>query len=146
MTTQTRTRRPRMTASEARSFDRYSIANAAHAEGSLGCGCQAYRDIFTYRRWQGLGFQVLRGQKAIKLPVIKNVDREKDDGEVEHRRIFGTSAVFCRHQVGAIDGETPAPVATPEPTPPAPVVRPEPVARAPQMDKAETTLQGWMEV
>jgi hypothetical protein len=133
-----------MTESEARSFDRYSIANAVHAESSLGCGCQAYQDIFTYRRWQGLGFQVQKGQKAVKLPVIKHVDREKDDGEVEHRRIFGTSAVFCRHQVRSINGEAPAPVATPEP--PAPTVRPEPVVRPPKMDKAEATLQGWMEV
>ena len=89
-----------MTASEARSFDRYSIANAAVVEGSLACGCKAYQDVYTYNRWKALGYQVERGQKAIKIPVVKSIEVEnKETGEPETRQVLGSGAVFCRHQV-----------------------------------------------
>jgi hypothetical protein len=94
-----------MTAAEARQFDTFSIGNAALAESMLSCGCEAYRDIFTYKRWKAQGFQVQRGQKAIRLPLLKSVTREdKETGEVKTHRIMGRSAVFCRCQVRPIGG------------------------------------------
>ena len=96
MTTDTVARRPKMTEAEARSFERYSVANAVTVKRSLACGCQPYEDVFTFRRWIALGQVVERGQKAIKIPTIITTE-DKDTGEV--RRLFHTSAVFCRHQV-----------------------------------------------
>lgn len=94
--------RPRMTATQARSFDRYSVTNAGYVEHSLRCGCRAYRDVYTYNRWRALGYQVLRGQRAIRLPVINNVEQlDPDTGQTIVKRLFHTSAVFCRHQVEA---------------------------------------------
>ena len=99
-----------MTAGEARTFDRYSVANAVQVKRSLECGCQPYQDVFTYRRWQGQGFQVQRGEKAIKLPTIQQVEhQDQDTGEVTLRKLFGTASVFCRHQVASLQQGTPAP-------------------------------------
>jgi hypothetical protein len=88
-----------MSPQEAKSFSRYSVANALRAEVSLSCGCKAYEDIFTYRRWQAQGMQVQRGARAVRLPVI--VDRMVEDKNGELRQIHGffSTAVFCRHQV-----------------------------------------------
>jgi hypothetical protein len=89
-----------MTRIEAVTFDRYSVANAVAVTMALSCGCEPYHDVFTFRRWQAQGFQVSKGSKAIKLPQVRTVDREnKDTGEMETRRVFHSSAVFCRHQV-----------------------------------------------
>ena len=92
----TKTKAPKMTQAEAGHFDRFSVANATTVTHALQCGCEPYQDVFTYRRWQGLGFQVIKGQKAIKIPVIV---RTRDDDTGEEKRLFRTSAVFCRHQV-----------------------------------------------
>ena len=62
---------PPMTKAEATHFDRYSVANAVSVKTSLECGCEPYQDVFTYRRWKAQGFQVSRGQKAIKLPQVR---------------------------------------------------------------------------
>lgn len=94
--------RERMTPAQATSFNTYSVANAAHVKHSLACGCEPYRDVFTYRRWQAQGFQVQRGEKAVKIPVVKNIEREdKDTGEITQHKLLGSGAVFCRHQVKA---------------------------------------------
>jgi hypothetical protein len=90
---------PKLTPEEARSFPRYSVANAGHVESALACGCQAYRDVYTYNRWRALGYQVQRGAKAIKIPVIVEREKADADGTTSRARSFRTSAVFCRHQV-----------------------------------------------
>ena len=120
-------RRPAMTPQQATSFDHYSVANASYVKASLSCGCEPYQDIFTYNRWKALGYQVQRGEKAIKIPVIKSIEVEnKETGESELRKLLGSGAVFCRHQVAPINGSkptAPAPAAitvrpsTPQPTP-----------------------------
>jgi len=93
---------PPMSPAEATSFDRYSVSNASQVITTLPCDCKPYQDVFTYRRWQGLGHQVKRGSKAIKLPQVRTVDREdKTTGEITQGKIFHMSAVFCRHQVEA---------------------------------------------
>lgn len=96
---------PAMTAGQAVSFDRFSIANAVTVASALACGCEAYQDVFTYRRWKAQGYQVAKGSKgskgskAIKLPQVCTVDRENQDGSIEQVKLFHTSAVFCRHQL-----------------------------------------------
>ena len=89
-----------MTADEARSFDRVSVANAVAVQQALDCGCQPYRSVFTYRRWKAQGFQVQRGEKAIRLPLIyARTEKDPETGEQRTARRRGLSAVFCRCQV-----------------------------------------------
>jgi len=93
-------KREKFTPETARRFDGFSVANAAIVAASLPCGCEAYRDVFTYNRWKAQGYQVQRGEKAIRLPLLKQVVRtDAETGEETVRRVFGRSAVFCRHQV-----------------------------------------------
>ena len=92
-----------MTREQATSFSTYSPLNATIVRACLKCGCQPYVDVLTYNRWRALGYQVRRGEKALHLALVKNVDKMDDSGEVlETRRILGTSAVFCRHQVDEV--------------------------------------------
>lgn len=136
------TKTPPMTASQARSFDRYSVANAAQVEHSLACGCQAYKDVFTYNRWKAQGFQVQRGQKAVKLPVIKDVEREDGDtGETRQVRILGTGAVFCRHQV-----QPSVPQADHKPEPAATPTAALPTQPAAPARFVANTMSTWQEV
>ncbi len=84
----------------ARRFDRYSISNAAALKDTLSCGCEPYVDVFTYRRWKAQGFQVKKGETAIKLPLIfQRTETDAATGEQVTTRRVGRSAVFCRCQV-----------------------------------------------
>ncbi len=92
-----------MTAAEARTFEHVSVANSVAVLQALDCGCQPYRDVFTYRRWKAQGFQVQRGEKAIRLPLIyARTEKDPETGEERTTRRRGRSAVFCRHQVEPI--------------------------------------------
>ena len=114
-------RQPTMTAAQATTFGAYSVSNAAQVKRSLACGCEPYRDVFTYNRWKAQGFQVQRGEKAIKIPVVKVVATEnKDTGAEETRKLLGTGAVFCRHQVEPANGAIPQPQVQPVKADPAP--------------------------
>ena len=92
-----------MNKAEAVRFGRYSAANAAIVEASLACGCKAYEDVFTYKRWKAQGFQVQKGETAIKIgtyaPITKK-DEDTGETKVVGKRPW-TRAVFCRHQVRA---------------------------------------------
>lgn len=91
---------PTMTAEEAQSFARYSPQNATTVRQSLLCGCRPYQDVYTYNRWLAQGMQVQRGQHAIRLPVIREVDEVDEDGPTgQTRRIVTRAPVFCRCQV-----------------------------------------------
>ena len=93
------------TETSARQFDRFSVANAAAVMSARGCGCEPYRDVFTYRRWQAQGMQVQRGEKAIRLPLLyAREETDKDTGEKKTQRRMGRSAVFCRCQVKPREG------------------------------------------
>lgn len=94
----------KMTAAEAQTFDRYSAANAAQVLEQRGCGCQPYQDVFTYRRWAAQGFQVQKGERAIRIPTIRNIKVEEPDGSEGTRRLRRLAFVFCRHQVAASEG------------------------------------------
>ena len=93
----------KMSASEATSFERFSIANAltveVHAKAK-GCGCKAYEDWYTYARWQAQGQQVQKGEHGVKIATYAPITAKNDDGD---RVVVGkrpwTSTVFCRHQV-----------------------------------------------
>jgi len=99
-----------MTPEAARSFGRYSIGNATAVVTARPCGCKPYEDVFTFRRWIALGFVVRKGETAIKLPVITD-KQDEETGEV--KRLFHTSAVFCRCQVKPLgDGGGRAPWVT----------------------------------
>jgi hypothetical protein len=102
MPTSTRT----FTPETARQFDRYSVANAVTLKEALPCGCEPYQDVFTYRRWKAQGFQVQRGQKAIRLPLIyRREEKDRETGKETVTRRMGRSAVFCRCQVRPIGRE-----------------------------------------
>lgn len=82
---------------EQRSTTSYKIARACRQE----CDCEPYRDMYTYRRWQAQGFQVRRGEKAIRLPLVKYIARKEEESEeAVEVKILGQSYVFCRCQVG----------------------------------------------
>ena len=101
MTTESRP----MSADEARSFPTYSIANAVTVKEALPCGCEPYQSVFTYRRWKAQGFQVQRGEKATRLPLIyQRTEKDPESGEQTTSRRMGRSAVFCRCQVQPREG------------------------------------------
>jgi hypothetical protein len=98
---------PTFTPETARRFDRFSVANAVTVKQGLPCGCEPYVDVFTYRRWRAQGFQVQRGEKAIRLPLIyQRRETDPETGKESTTRRVGRSAVFCRCQVRPIrEGE-----------------------------------------
>lgn len=92
-----------MTATEAKTFDTYSIQNElilAMAADARGCACEAYRDWYTYNRWNAQGFQVQKGEKGVCLQTYRPYD-EKDEktGKVKRSVRPWRSYVFCRCQV-----------------------------------------------
>jgi hypothetical protein len=94
---------PTFTPDTARHFDRYSVANAVAVKEALPCGCEPYVDVFTYRRWKAQGFQVQKGEKAIRLPLIyQRTETDPETGKETTTRRTGRSAVFCRCQVRPI--------------------------------------------
>jgi len=127
-----------MTAQQATTFGRYSGQNARQVKAALSCGCIPYQDVFTYNRWKAQGYQVQRGQHAIKLSVIGHKDVEDEDGTVKVKRYLTTGAVFCRHQVAPIGSKaSPVVVIEPEPTPTP--TEPEPQGNNGQSDM----MAGW---
>ena len=89
----------RMTAEAARAFVGYSVANAVAVKARLTCGCEPYEDVYTFGRWIAQGYCVRKGEHAIKIPVVRTVEKEGEDGETKLVRMFGNGAVFCRCQV-----------------------------------------------
>ena len=91
---------PKMSKLEAITFEHESIPNMVEAESACPEEtCEAYQDIFTYNRWQALGYQVRRGEKGTKLTVFIPI-KNKADEIVGRRPKY--SWVFCRHQVDPI--------------------------------------------
>ena len=92
-----------MTAQQARHFEHgKSMASEvalAMAAQERGCNCQAYRDWFTYRRWQAQGMQVQKGQHGVKLTTWISYETEDKDGNVKTHSRPKATTVFCRCQV-----------------------------------------------
>lgn len=102
--------RPQMTPEDARTFDYHSEAHAqflAQVAAERGCQCKPYVDWFTYDRWQALGRQVQRGEKAVRLRSFAPV-RKRDEQSGEER-IVGKRPravfVFCRCQTRERDAD-----------------------------------------
>ena len=94
---------PALTSEQARTFGRYSVGNAAQVMTALSCGCEPYVDVFTFGRWIAQGYAVQKGQKALRLSVVRESVREdKETGELTVRKVFVAGAVFCRCQVAVI--------------------------------------------
>lgn len=100
----TATKRPRMTESDARSFDRYSARNAAEAAATLresgACNgtCEPYRDIYTFGRWLAQGRAVRKGEHGAKLSMILTTEREDENGNLVAVKRPWMTTVFCRCQ------------------------------------------------
>ena len=95
-----------MTAVDARSFDRRSLAHEtllAMAAAERGCSCKAYSDWFTYNRWAAQGYQVRKGEHGIRLTTLIQTYKRNDDGDrvPSGSRPKGVS-VFCRCQVDKV--------------------------------------------
>jgi len=89
-----------LSAEEARSFQHFSVQNAAQAQQACPEGtCEAYRDIFTYRRWRAQGCQVLKGQSGTPVTTWITTTRVDEDGEPVTVRRAKRTVLFCRHQV-----------------------------------------------
>ncbi len=66
-------------------------------------------EIHTYQKWQSLGYQVQRGQKAIaKITIWKHVVKKaKAENEEDETKMFmKTAAFFSKSQVEAIQKQT----------------------------------------
>lgn len=90
-----------MTPEQARSFEHgRSTTNAMILSLTLSCNCVPYEDIFTYRRWQALGYQVQKGEKGHSITTYRTAKKGKDEnGDPIIHRFPRTSYVFCRCQV-----------------------------------------------
>jgi hypothetical protein len=136
------------TAESAQSFNRYSSQNASTVKMRLSCGCEPYKDVFTYNRWLAMGFQVQRGQHSIKIPVV--VERENEDNETI-KRLF-KSHVFCRCQVKPIDSKAESKPIEPQPTaaivPIQPIIEPkiEPIKVNHSDNPIDNIMKGWQVV
>ena len=104
-----RERTTEMTAEQAKSFTRFSLANMAtvlgelEARGACTGHCMPYQDVFTFARWKALGCSVKKGEHGVRLPVIVQATktRRNDAGEDEAQTftIDRTVTVFCSCQV-----------------------------------------------
>jgi hypothetical protein len=93
MATETR----EMSAEEARSFRHFSVHNAVQAQLACPEGtCQAYQDIFTYRRWRAQGYAVRKGQKGTAVTTWITTNGRRDDKPKTRPK---RAVLFCRHQV-----------------------------------------------
>ena len=100
-----------MSATEAISFDGFSEANARLVLSALdqknGCECEPYMDVFTMRRWNAQRFEIKRGEKGIKIGVVKRgkgkvIDdpNDPDYGKRKPGKAYpSTTSVCCRRQV-----------------------------------------------
>lgn len=88
-----------MTADQAQRFEYYSATNAGIVKACLPCGCKPYEDVFTYARWQALGYQVKKGEHGIKIGTYAPITQKDEDGEKIVGKRPWTSTVFCRCQV-----------------------------------------------
>ena len=128
-----------MTPKESQQFSHQSTTNAAVVQAALVCGCEPYKDVFTYNRWLAQAMQVQRGQHAIRLPLIKRITNE--DGT--EKKYLGKSAVFCRHQV-APTGK--APSKTYQVPSPAKPKGPPIVFHTPKPSFADSVMSTWREI
>ena len=100
-----------MSATDAISFDGFSEANTQLVLAALdkenGCECEPYMDVFTLTRWNAQRFKIRKGDKGIKISVMKSgrgkLITDKSDPDYGKRKpgrpYPSTTSVFCRCQV-----------------------------------------------
>jgi antirestriction protein ArdC len=94
-----------MSSEEARSFNHFSVHNAVQAQMACPEGsCEAYRDIFTFRRWRAQGFVVRKGENGTTVTTWIPQTQPTEDGEQIVKRRPKRAVVFCRHQVERLAG------------------------------------------
>ncbi len=78
---------------------RHHISRSIALAGQPEASCEAYKDIFTRRRWHAQGYAIRDGEKGSAITTwIMTPARDEDGGDKPVRRpkrVF----VFCRHQV-----------------------------------------------
>src|SRR6266542_49520 len=89
-----------ISAKEARTFQHFSVHNAAQAQQACSeRTCRAYRDIFTYRRWRAQGYRVRRGETGTAVTTWIATTRIGEDDEPVVVRRPKRTVLFCRHRV-----------------------------------------------
>jgi hypothetical protein len=88
-----------MTKEQATQFNRFSLMNALTVANLLPCGCEPYKDVFTFKRWIAQGYCIKKGEHGIRIPVIGQSVKTDQTGQEITKKYFTNSAVFCRHQV-----------------------------------------------
>jgi len=89
-----------MSVSEALDFHHFSVHNALQAQ--LACpeaSCEAYRHIFTRRRWRAQGYRVRKGEQGTVITTWIATPPGDDDANEKPVRRPKRVFVFCRHQV-----------------------------------------------
>lgn len=91
----------RLDAEDARQFNYFSIHNAVQAQLACLEGlCEAYKDIFTFRRWKAQGYFVRKGEKGTKITTwIPKIETDEEGKEKIVGKRPKVAVVFCRHQV-----------------------------------------------
>lgn len=85
---------------EARNFGHFSVHNAVQAQMACPAStCEAYRDIFTFRRWRAQGFVVRKGETGTTVTTWIPDVKADDNGDKQIRRRPKRAVLFCRHQV-----------------------------------------------
>lgn len=95
-----------MSADDARRFEHFSVHNAVQAQMACpeGGACEAYRDIFTFRRWHAQGYAVRKGEKGTTVTTWVPVREPSENENGTVRRRPKRAVLFCRHQVERING------------------------------------------
>jgi hypothetical protein len=57
---------------------------------------EPYRNVLTFQEWKRRGFKVKRGEKSIRIPIMKEI--EEDDGKAK-RLVRRTACLFALPQV-----------------------------------------------
>jgi hypothetical protein len=89
-----------MTRDSATQFNHFSAQNYAIIKSSLSCNCEPYEDVFTLKRWNALGYKILKGSKGIKINTFVPIEIKDDNNKVI--KVITrpkTTMVFCRCQV-----------------------------------------------
>lgn len=93
-----------MNPEDARAFTHFSVHNAVQAQMACPEGsCEAYSDIFTFRRWRAQGLVVRKGEHGTTVTTWIPVTKTNAKGEEQvARRRPNRAVLFCRHQVERI--------------------------------------------
>ena len=103
-------KQPKFTAKTAKEFKGRSAKNTDIVnEAFKKCGHTAYDSVFTISRWNAIGFNINKGEKATPVMTIQIMNKVeiKDGKEVITKvRTRKTARLFCQCQVNKIGNKT----------------------------------------